>query len=242
MESQLLLLRQIQQMDSKIREIQLRAESDQDELDDLQANHENLKDALNRAHNELDAARATLRAKVTELEENQERFNQSKGKLTDVGNTRQYNALERELENLKMTRALLEEERDALQENVATYESQLKDRKAKLDDLEGAIKSKGSEMQGESASAASEATKFEKERDVLKADLPAPLRRRYEFILARRDGVAVAAAVDGACTGCNMAVPPQVFNELRAENRILECANCQRILFYQAAGQEEVDD
>ena len=57
---------------------------------------------------------------------------------------------------------------------------------------------------------------------------------RPEFIAGRRPGKAVVAAHQGMCTGCNMMLPPQLYNELQLDLKILQCTTCQRILFYES--------
>jgi len=55
----------------------------------------------------------------------------------------------------------------------------------------------------------------------------------YERIRKRAGGVAVAEAVEGRCTACNMTIRPQVMQELRQGlDGIIFCESCKRILYY----------
>jgi predicted nucleic acid-binding Zn-ribbon protein len=63
--------------------------------------------------------------------------------------------------------------------------------------------------------------------------------RRYEFISGRRPGRAVVPAREGRCTGCNMMLPPQLFNELQLNTKILQCTNCQRVLYFETEEEQK---
>ncbi|MBI3683424.1 MAG: hypothetical protein HY235_23875 [Acidobacteria bacterium] len=55
----------------------------------------------------------------------------------------------------------------------------------------------------------------------------------YERIRQRSKGSAVVEAVEGCCTGCHMAIRPQLLQELRqGVEGLLFCENCKRILYY----------
>ena len=60
------------------------------------------------------------------------------------------------------------------------------------------------------------------------------LRRKYEMIFSRRGGLAVVEIREGACQGCRIRVPPQLFNEIQRNEHVILCPSCQRILFWRA--------
>ena len=68
-------------------------------------------------------------------------------------------------------------------------------------------------------------------RDGFLDKIPASLRRRYEMLLDRRAGIAVVEARQETCCGCNMNLPPQLFNSLYTTKEILACPHCNRMLY-----------
>ncbi|HFB84009.1 MAG TPA: hypothetical protein ENJ72_04385, partial [Thermodesulfatator sp.] len=40
------------------------------------------------------------------------------------------------------------------------------------------------------------------------------------------------AVNDAICEGCHMNIPPQLYNELMRDNRLMECPLCQRIIYH----------
>jgi len=55
----------------------------------------------------------------------------------------------------------------------------------------------------------------------------------FEHISNQRQGIAVVEAREGLCTFCNVRLRPQVFNDLRLNNTLIQCDSCQRILYFQ---------
>ena len=56
--------------------------------------------------------------------------------------------------------------------------------------------------------------------------------QRYERARKARKGIGVAEAVDGRCTGCNLSMRLQFYQDLKRGDEILACECCQRILYY----------
>ena len=74
-----------------------------------------------------------------------------------------------------------------------------------------------------------------KERAELLGSLNTQLLTLFEMIARKRNGIAVAEARDGVCTICHVRLRPQVFNEVRRNDSILQCDHCNRILYFVAA-------
>lgn len=235
MDPQIKLLQQLQEFDLEIYEINQTTERLRETLDELVSAYEGLRENLEAQKAQLDDTRRLMREKEIELEENNDRYNQSKIKLNQVANTKQYNALEKELDTYKKLRIQLEEERDTLRENLEAFQSDVDDKARKTSELEAQIAEEQAAIDKESQSGTVRITELETQRDKLRSDIPKPLIRQYEFIQARRPGAAVVAAISGTCTGCNMKMPHQLFNELQISNKMIKCPNCQRILYFQPA-------
>ena len=61
----------------------------------------------------------------------------------------------------------------------------------------------------------------------------------YETAAAKRQGIAVAEARDGICTICHVRLRPQMFNEVRRNDGIVQCDSCQRILYFAPAAASQ---
>jgi predicted nucleic acid-binding Zn-ribbon protein len=78
-------------------------------------------------------------------------------------------------------------------------------------------------------------------RQRIVAELSPKIHAAYERIRRNRKGIAVAEAVDGRCTACNMTLRLQFFQDLRRGEQVMYCESCGRILYY-TAPPVEVDE
>lgn len=67
-------------------------------------------------------------------------------------------------------------------------------------------------------------------RESVTKGLPASLVKKFTILREQRRGHALAIARDGYCMGCNMQLPPQLYNNLYKYEELLACPHCQRIL------------
>lgn len=54
----------------------------------------------------------------------------------------------------------------------------------------------------------------------------------FEGLVKNRKTAALSQAIDGLCIECRVRLRPQVFAEVRRNDAIRQCDNCQRILYY----------
>ena len=54
----------------------------------------------------------------------------------------------------------------------------------------------------------------------------------FERIAHGRKGLAMAEAREGLCTVCHVRLRPQIFNEVRRNDGIIQCDSCTRILYF----------
>jgi predicted nucleic acid-binding Zn-ribbon protein len=67
-------------------------------------------------------------------------------------------------------------------------------------------------------------------RESVAKEMPASLVKKFTILREQRRGRALAIARDGYCMGCNMHLPPQLYNNLYKYEELLTCPHCQRIL------------
>jgi predicted nucleic acid-binding Zn-ribbon protein len=62
--------------------------------------------------------------------------------------------------------------------------------------------------------------------------LTPPVKDLFQRLLNSRKGLAVVGIKNGTCQGCFLALPPQLMQEVRRNDRILTCSHCQRVLYW----------
>jgi predicted nucleic acid-binding Zn-ribbon protein len=122
-------------------------------------------------------------------------------------------------EQIKQTDALIEQQETELSAQRSGVESEIAEKKAKIEDL----------------------TSREKE---LSAGMDQEVLFKFERIIRNKMGRGIVAIRGGVCMGCHMILPVQFANTIRQGEEIVFCPYCSRILFYEEAeeGQEDFFD
>ena len=55
----------------------------------------------------------------------------------------------------------------------------------------------------------------------------------FETVASHRNGMAVVEARDGRCSSCQVRLRPQLFNNIRLNDSLIQCESCQRILYFE---------
>jgi hypothetical protein len=145
------------------------------------------------------------------------------------------------------------QEYHAIQHEIAFAQAEIKKREDQIlelmvaaDELSAAVKKADAALAAEQKAVDADRQKLTQELSALKGELqrmqgeraavvsgmtPAVLST-FELIAKRRSGVAIAEARDGMCTVCHVRLRPQVFNNVRRNDQIIQCDSCNRILFF----------
>ncbi|MFO0745587.1 MAG: C4-type zinc ribbon domain-containing protein [Myxococcota bacterium] len=222
----------LQRIDDEIRTVRK-------ERDELAQNLDRLQKIVAKMGVELTEKREKL-AEVTkfhdekklELTLDNDRIQVAKQKLLGVNRTKEYQAMTKELDNLRKKHGEDEAELERLAAAIQEYRTSVQAQEVELADIQA-------EVEREQATSASRLAELEKaiavvaeKKSGLKQVLPKDILAKYERVLERRDGVAVVAVVQGRCTGCRMALPPQTWVKVQIGKEIFQCASCQRYLYY----------
>jgi hypothetical protein len=177
------------------------------------------------------------RAEEKEVGGVQTRLAKYKDQLLEVKTNREYTAMLHEIE--------------AAQNDIRLREDRILEIMMETDELNAVVKTSEAELKAAEKEVAAERTVLETEMANLQAEierttserakLVAGIDRRvldvFETTAKGRKGVAVAEARDGLCTICHVRLRPQVFNEVRKNESIIQCDSCRRILYF--AGSSE---
>jgi len=77
-----------------------------------------------------------------------------------------------------------------------------------------------------------ELAELESNREVLLMAVDEAARSRYERLLKNKGATAIVGVERGVCGGCHMKLPAQILVSCRAQQEIVTCINCGRILYY----------
>jgi hypothetical protein len=187
----------------------------------------------------LDADRAALAVNQKdrkrlegEIQAQELKISKLKGQMMEAKTNDQYHAFQHEIgfcttEIRRIEDRILElmTESEALEKNVKAAEVALT---AEKKDVEAEKKL----AEERTAVARKEIATLQAERAGIVAEMTPKVAAEYERIRKGRAGVAIAEAVDGRCSKCNILLRPQFLQELRRGDAIMVCESCRRMLYY----------
>lgn len=231
MRNRLRLLQELQAVDLKIDGRESERQALVAEIESLDRMVGEAKEALAAKTAELAAIDEDKSSIEANLALETDNINRSEARLSEIKTQKEYQAVLKEISSAKKVKGELEEQ--VLQASVRSDE--LRQEIAAMEDnisvLEGNITTQKAEVQ-EKLKQMEEVINVElTQRETTEKGLPASLVNRYNALRQRRQGVAVVEARDGSCLGCNMNIPPQLYNNLHKAEEILFCPHCQRVLY-----------
>jgi hypothetical protein len=230
MRDQITALEELQQLDLELEELEDHLEKYPQQVSRFNEEIENIKNSLTKAKEELNQIRKRKMESELELAGNKDKIKKAETKLFEIKTYREYEALQKEISDVKKVNADLEEDIIKDMEILEELEAQVKEKENTLDEKEKDYEKviNGYNLEISEIKKAYETKKQEKKRvaSIVKPEV----LTLYERI-RRRNGVAIVRARNEVCTGCNMNIPPQLFNEVLTSKRMIQCPNCHRILY-----------
>lgn len=167
-----------------------------------------------------------------EIDDDAIRIKKSKNKLMQVGNSREYHAMMREMDGMEKLNRSREEEKLALLEESQLQNEALTEMDATYVALKAELEGKRATLQDRMSTASDSLASLENTRANTGSEVPQPVFQRYEFIRFRLEHPVIVPVHAGVCSGCHITIPPQAFIELQRGQQILSCPNCQRLVYW----------
>ena len=167
-----------------------------------------------------------------ELAAVQGRLSKYKGQLMEVKTNKEYQAMQHEIQAAEQ---LVRDQEDRLLERMEeqdTLSAELKAAEAALTGAQAEIAAEKKIIESDRAVLDQTLQKHTADRAALTAQITPAALALFERLSQHRKGVALSEARNGGCVQCNVRLRPQVFNEVRRMDTLIQCDNCSRILYF----------
>lgn len=231
MKAELEPLLKLQEIDLKIKKLETEKTTAPQRLNALKNNLVIREEELKQLNEQLAEVKKRKIDIEDELEMETVRLNKSQQKLTSIKTNREYQALLKEIEEIKKANKTREDEIIAAMEELTTIETSIKIKKCETDDIQKEIDAEQAHLIQIEAELNGQLDIIMNERDVVIKDIRQDLLSRYHFLRDKRGGIVVVSVTRGVCNGCHMNIPPQLFNELLRDEKIHYCPTCQRLIY-----------
>lgn len=163
----------------------------------------------------------------------QGRLSKFRDQQSAVKTNREYQALGHEIETAQKELGSVEEKVLERMMDADTIAVAIKEAETRFAARRKEIEAEKQELTDEIATLQRTLATATQQRDALLADLNPQLVAMFEQVSRVRKGIAVTTATrDGLCSVCHVRLRPQVFQQVRHNDTIVQCDSCQRILYY----------
>jgi len=230
----------LQRLDSAISSTRNKIEQVPDLAAALKSRLATNSEAVSTAQQRLSDHKANRQAQDKKLAEVQTRLARFKEQLMEVKTNEIYKSMQLEIGNAEESVRHLEDrilefmlEADELIANVERAETNLAAEQAAID-------TERAELERERIRLEQQLKLLQVDRATLTDKLGSKILSFFENLAGHRNGVAVVEARDGRCSSCQVRLRPQLYNDVRLNESLIQCESCQRILYFldNSSGQD----
>jgi uncharacterized protein len=229
----------LQQLDGEIRQLRTSLEATPRRIREfengLAAQSRTVADLENRQREE----EVLRRQAESDLKDQQAKIAKSRQQLNSVQNQAQATALEHQISFAEQEIRRIEDGELESMERSETIDRQLAEARTELAAKTATLEHERAAGTRSMALEQADLAKWQDERAGLRPLIEESLLDEYDRIAAAR-GTALARARDQRCTGCQMGIRPQLWNQLRDGQR-LKCESCGRILYVDNRREPQVE-
>lgn len=233
MKDQIDILVSLQQIEIESSSVKIHLCSMSKRLDLLNNSQNELTQRMTNETEKIEESRKVYRSHESDIKQNQVMIKRSQERLNSIKNNREYQALLKEIEELKRTNAATEDlmidclnQIDEAEKNVAQMQESLQLVKNDI--------AQEQQVVGEATENAEKRLKeLDQERLKMSGKIEADVLKLFQKVQSQQvRGNAVVPVQDAVCHGCYVNIPPQMYNELQRCDKLRMCPNCQRIIYW----------
>jgi predicted nucleic acid-binding Zn-ribbon protein len=172
------------------------------------------------------------RAYESDVQINLERISKSKQKLNAVKTNKEYQSSLKEIENLEKRNSKIEDEMIEFLDRIEGAEKKIAETKSEYSKLMDQADTEKAAIKAEADRGKQRLSLLHERLDDISKGIDAKLLEQFNRTKVKQTNrIAMVAAKDAVCQGCNMNIPPQMYNELHRFDSLQNCPHCQRIIY-----------
>lgn len=239
MDEQLSLLIQLQEIDGKIRSLVEKKKRLPEILAEFERRRTASKTDLEKVKENLLTAQKNKRERDQDLEAGAQKVEKLRARTSEIKNNKEYQAMLKEIETAEQENKAIEDDILALMEKIDAAVSGIAAAEQKIREEEESLAAEQKQHEAEFTRIGEELKGVEQARHGMVVRIQPAMLTHYQNLLNTKQGLAMAEARGESCSGCYMSIPPQVFVNVKKNESIITCPNCNRILYYKEAIVQE---
>ena len=229
---QIELLVKLQKIEIDTAGIQKQLDSVDHRIEALQAGVKDFEKVIENEETVIRDLNQKYKAYETDVQMNLERISKSKQKLSSVKTNKEYQSSLKEIADLEAINSKIEDEMLEFLDHIEGAEN-------KLGDVQAEYSANVEKANAEKVIILEEAERGKKDllelnasRDDISRNVESQLLEIFWKSKSKQTNrIAIVPVSDAVCQGCNMNIPPQMYNDLHRFDRLEYCPYCQRIIY-----------
>ena len=222
---------QLQEVELEADAIERKLNAIPQKLDDLDVKLNNFTEMIKEKEAKLVELEKTYRTFEADAQMYLNKVEKSQEKLRSVKTNKEYQSSLKEIEELEKLHSQLEDKMLECLEESDQERGIVEENKEKLRVFSGHIKEEKEQIRNDSREIKNKLESLGKIKTQVAEKLTVELHQKYYLIKKIAGGIALAGVKKSVCQGCNVNIPPQMYNELQRLDKLLCCPHCERILF-----------
>jgi len=181
--------------------------------------------ALSRRYRELERENQACQAQVAK----------SKTKLAAVKTNKEYQLSLKEIEELEAKQSLVEDQILLVLEDMDRAKADLAEKQKQTRNIKDQVDQDQQDIEAETKKTEETLARLGADRHALMAQLHSDVLEAFVLVKKRVGrGLTIAPVENAVCRGCNVGLPPQLYNEMQRRDKLHHCPNCQRLVYWQS--------
>ncbi|MDL1968422.1 MAG: C4-type zinc ribbon domain-containing protein [Deltaproteobacteria bacterium] len=180
----------------------------------------------------LDELEKSYRLYKSDVEMNISKLKKSQERLASIKTNKEYLSLLKGIEDLKTINSQIEDQMLECLEQMDDIKKFLADRANEYKNFSGQVNKEKQTITHETEKNNKRLAELDTEWKKFSGKIDPKLLKIYLMVRDKAGGIAVTSVKDAVCCGCNMNIPPQMYNDLQRCDSLKFCPSCQRIIYW----------
>jgi predicted nucleic acid-binding Zn-ribbon protein len=232
LEKQFELLAELQDIDIEIDQLRRNITEKPLQVEKLEAEFNVFEKVSKDKAAKLDKLEQEKRRYEGDLKDGEVRIAKSKENLMHIKSNKEYKAALREIATTEKANRAIEDSILLCMEHIETVNAGLAETKREILQRKEALEKEKRQIEEQIHQDEQKLASILERRNQSMGRIDQELIKKYDQIQKRGRILVVARVRNAVCLGCNMNIPPQLYNEVQKFDSIKFCPYCQRILYY----------
>jgi len=237
-DEQLQFLVDLQKLDTSILNLRLKIESAPSALQMDEAPYKEALKSFEAARQQQQSLEKKKKDKERLIDDLTEKIKKLRARSPEIKTNKEYQANLKEIESVEADIRSAEDDILAIMEIIDTAAKRTEAENSLLAEAKAKAEALIKEKKQEVSILEKDLSELKNSRKEFAEKIESDLYSLYMNLLKSNRGLAVSVVQSEICGGCNMNVPPQLFLEIKNGDKIFQCPQCRRILYFETPAEE----